>query len=210
MKVNSSTDKFVVVSGVLFVILFVGFFILTPTQTVGESVGFAYFYIIFFITALSLLIKNLVSKERITTKWIKYFAFFSVCLTISPPLYLIVFAAFEPSVDEQCHKVTFELKSSELLRNGQSSFNTSSGSSEGPLSKPRKEENNYIYDISVLTFKERKRSLVIEADNCNAVFLFDIPDMPKPQPFSKWKAPVRFNTSHPYVRLQLRYKIIKN
>lgn len=220
MKVNISTDKFVIISGITFTILFIGFFIWFPTiefsgpgptRAMSAEITFSFCYLVLAVISVVFLIRNLVSRKKITKKWMKYFAFLPIALVVGTPLFYFLSMALEPSIDEQCHKIIFELKSSELLQNGRTEFDTTGGMSGGPLSKPRQEGNNYIYDISVLTFKERERELIIEADNCNASFSFDIPEMPKPQPFSKWQAPVKIKVpSGKKIKLELRYKVIKN
>ncbi len=212
MKENSSTDKSVVVSSIIFAVLFIGLF-LTPVRVeIRTGISLFVLYVILLITTFFLLIKNLLSRKKITRKWIKYFAFLPICVAIVPPLFLIVLAAFEPSLDKQCHKLICELKSSELLKNGWIESNTSGVPSKGPIFfKPRREGDSYIYDISRIIYKQKKRELKIEADNCNASFSLDIPEMPKSQPFSKWNAPVKIRTGkNKKIKLELRYKVIKS
>jgi hypothetical protein len=218
MRSNNFEDKFIVVSGIIFAVLFIGFFIWFPTiefsgpgptRAMSEEITFSLCYLILSILSVALLVNNLLWRKKITKKWIKYFAFLPIALVLGTPLFSFLSLALEPSIETQCHKLICELKSSELLQNGQREFDTTGSIASGPILKPRKEGNNYIYTISALIYKQKKRELRIEADNCNAVFLFDIPEMPKPQPFSRWEAPERLETSQPYVKLQLRYKVIK-
>jgi len=212
MKGNSSKDKFVVVSSIILIILIIGASLVRVrigTQMVNMLL---LLYAVLIIASLFLLIKNLLSRRKTSRKWIKYFAFLPICVAIVPPLFFILLAAFEPSIDEQCYELRCELRSSELLKNGWKGITTSKRSSIGPIFfEPRQKDDSYIYDFLQIIFKESERKIIIKSDNCNAVFLLDIPEMPKPQPFSKWRTPVKVSTrKNKKIKLELRYKVIKS
>lgn len=218
MKMKSSTNKFVVVSSTILAVLIIGLFLIPARLGTITAIILISLYFTLIVASLSLLIKTFLSRKKITRKWIKYFAFLPICVALLPPLFLLALEEYKYSIlDKQRHELIYELRSSELLENGWHRLNTYRVVSKGStwrstiLFKPKKEGDSYIYDFDNTIYEERERKLIIKADNCIALFHLDIPEMPKPQPFSKWEVPVKIKTAPgKKIRLKLRYKVIKN
>ena len=211
MKENSSKNKFVVMSSIILVILILGVFFTPVSLAMRMTTILTSLYFILIIASFSLLIATFLSRKKISKAWIKYFAFLPICVAIVPPLFLLGLQAFEPSIDEQCHELICELISSEFIEREcvKLNYDRTSFASPTGFKLRRGGGDSYIYDISMLIFKASERKLIIKADNCIALFPLDIPEMPKPQPFSKWQAPLKIMGKNKKIKLELSYKVIK-
>jgi hypothetical protein len=221
MKKPFLANNIVISSGFIFILLFLGFFIYFSTlELSGDAAGKgmeAGLTLIFgvgflFIIALILSIINLFLIKKITSNWVKYFAFLPISLTVITFLFFFMdVGKNEPSIDEQSHRLTCEIRSSETLKNGEYFIRTSKGSQAGRMKNPKKEGDNYIYTISSAIFIENERKVKIDGANFESSFyIFNIPEIPKPIVFSEWTSLKIIQTdSLEKIKIELRYKVEK-
>jgi len=162
------TDIFVVLSVAIYVMSFLSAAILfsnkkfTGSDAAGNGMakGMTFFYglAIFFIGAIVLAGTSMFLFSSLTIMWLKYVAFVPILMSVLTLLYtmLEIGRPRQVSIEDQCHTLTFEIRTSGTLRNGVFGFRSSGGGSSSRLNEENSESEYNLYKSSNAIFYETK------------------------------------------------------
>ncbi len=216
-------DIFIVLSVVIYVVSFVRAAILyknkkfTGSDAAGNGMakGMTFFYGlgIFFIGAIVLTGISIFLFSSLTILWLKYVAFVPILMPVLTFLYtmLEIGRPRQVSIEDQCHTLTFEIRTSGALRNGIFGFKSSGGGSGSRLNKENSEPEYNLYKSSNAIFYETGRKFQISSDDFETTYhTLDIPHKPVVSPFTDWTTIVDFERNdNSNIDLQFRYKVSK-
>jgi len=181
----------------------------------GMAKGLTFFYGlgIFFIIAVFLTGISIFLFSSLTIMWLKYIAFVPILMPVLTFLYtmLEIGRPRQVNIEDQCHTLTFEIRTSDPLRNGVFGFRSSGGGSGSKLNKENSESEHNFYKSSNAIFYETSRMFQISsADFETAYHTLDIPYKPVVSPFTDWTTIVDFEQNdNSKIELEFRYKVSK-
>ena len=213
-----NVTKIVVLNVLLYVALFIiMYFVSLNTEHMGGdaagnalSKGYSqlFYLLISFAIAIILTKKNIFLLRNNVFGWVKLVCFIPPLLPLS--FFSVIFFEIgrsSTSIEKQVHKLTFEIRSSQKLKNAGFAFRSSGGGSFSKLKSPKKEDNFYIYKNSNAIFYESGRKFHISSDDFETPkYYLNIPYEPEPIPFTEWEL---LYDSLEIIKLEFRYKITK-
>lgn len=217
MNANKTIVIGVLVYVVLFIILSISFvntkFTGNDAAGNGMAKGLTFFYGlgILFIIAVILTIINAFFLNKVTHLWIKFIFFIPVLL----PLIIFSIEYFEigrsgpPSIADQVHRLTIEIRTTKKLENPRFSFRSSKGGSHGKLNYKRAEDSFHFYENSNAIFYGTDRVFYVKsAEFETPEYQLEIPYEPEIAPFTDWVVFFK-SKSGPQdpIRLEFRYKV---
>lgn len=219
MNANKTIVIGVLVYVVLFIILSITFvntkFTGNDAAGNGMAKGLTFFYGlgILFVIAVILTIVNAFFLNRVTHLWIKFIFFVPVLL----PLVIFSIEYFEigrpnpPSITEQVHRLTIEIRTTKKLENPRVSFRSSKGGSHSKLNYKKTEDSFHFYENSNAIFYETGRLFYIRsAEFETPEYQLEIPYEPEIAPYTNWEIFFRTKSGpQDSIRLDFRYKITK-
>ncbi len=181
----------------------------------GMAAGLTFFYGlgILFLIAVIFTIINAFFFKGITATWVKFLFF--VPITLPVLLFLITFFEIgtprQASIEKQAHRLTFEIRTKESLKDATFSFRSSKGGSHSKMKNEKVEDDFYIYENRNAIFYEDKRKFYISFNGYETPEQYlEIPYEPKIIPFTKWEVlhGIKGDTQDT-IKLEFRYKITK-
>lgn len=218
-----AVDIFIVLSVVIYVASFIRAAILfsnkkfTGSDAAGNGMakGMTFFYGlgIFFIVAIALVGVSIFLFSSLTILWLKYVVFVPILMPVLTFLYtmLEIGSPRQVSIEDQCHTLTFEIRTTNPLRNGVFGFKSSGGGSGSRLSKEKSKSEYTLYKSSNAIFYETGRKFQISSDDFETAYhTLDIPYKPVVFLFTDWTTIVDFKRDdNSKIELQFRYKVSK-
>ncbi len=219
-----SANKVVVVSVSLYVILFLVSAILfyntkfTGNDAAGNGMAsgltFLYGLAILFIIALILTGVNAFFFKNISIQWVKVLFFVPLLL----PLLAFSIEFFEigrprvPSIDEQAHRLTYQIRTTEKLDSPKLSFRSTKGSSTGKLTFKKKAGDFYLYEKSNAIFFESERKFYISSGSLiSEEYHLDIPYEPEIVPYGNWEELIwEYGDLNEALKLEFRYSVTQS
>lgn len=219
------TSKIIIITSVtLYTIIFAALCIsysnkqFTGSDIAGNGMAkgltFIYGLGILLLIAIVVTIINAFFYKGITDTWIKFLFF----VPISLPLSILTFTFLEigrprqPSIEEQSHKLTFEIRTKEKLDDLSFSLRTSNSGSHSSLNNRKEETNFYVYTFGNAIFYERSRMFSMRwGEYKTPEYDLEIPYKPQIIPFTNWESLNGINEdTKDTVKLEFRYKISKS
>ncbi|KQC30470.1 hypothetical protein [Flagellimonas eckloniae] len=219
-----SANKRVLVSVSFYTVLFIVSVILffntkfTGNDAAGNGMAsgltFLFGLLGLFIVALILTVINAFSFKNISQYWIKLLFFIPLILPLSvlAAEYFQTGIPKEPSIKEQEHRLTIQIKTTEKLENPKLSFMSSKGSYNSKLTYKKTEGSFYIYEKSTVIVFESDRNFYISSNKIKTQrYYLEIPYEPKIIPYTDWKnlLGTESNINEP-LKLEFRYTITKS
>lgn len=194
-----TATKIIIASIISYVTLFsIAYFLFLNTKFTGDAAGsglakgltLLYGLGFLFLLAVILTIVHLNLFGGVTQVWVKPISFIPILLPTL--LFLTEFLGLgksrEPSIDEQAHRLTIEIKSAVPLENATFVFRSSSGSSSSKLKNAHEEGGVYFYQMSTAIFYDDDRKFYVYSDDFETQENYlVIPYAPEPIPFTDWK-----------------------
>ena len=218
-----NANKTIVIGVILYVVLFCIMSIsflntkFTGNDAAGNGMakGLTFFYGlgILFIIAVILTIINAFFLNRVTHLWIRIIFFIPLVLplVIFGIEYLEIGRSAPPSIVEQAHRLTIEIRTVNKLKNPRFSFRSSKGGSHSKLNYKEMEEDFHIYENSNAIFYGTGRLFYIRSDGFQTPeYELGIPYEPMIIPYTNWETFYRSKSgSQDSIKLEFRYKISK-
>jgi len=218
-----TSNKIIITSVVIYVIVLVIMYVSFSNQQFtgsdaagnGMAKGLTFFYGlgILLLIAVVLTIVNAFFFKGISSTWIKSLFFVPIAL----PLLILAVTFFEigtprqASIEKQVHRLTFEIRTTESLKDGTFSFRSSKGGSHSKMRNEKVKDNYYVYEDRNAIFYENKRKFYIRFNGYETPeYYLDIPYKPQVIPFTNWEELNGINKeTQDTVKLEFRYKITK-
>lgn len=218
-----TSNKIIITSVVIYVIILVIMYISFSNQQFtgsdpagnGMAKGLTFFYGlgILLLIAVVLTIVNAFFFKGITSTWVKFLFFVPIAL----PLLILAVTFFEigtprqASIEKQAHRLTFEIRTRENLKDATFSFRSSKGGSHSKMRNEKVEDNYYVYEDRNAIFYENKRKFYIRSNGYETPeYYLDIPYKPRIVPFTNWEVLNGINKeTQDTIKLEFRYKITK-
>ena len=218
-----SADKTIIITVILYITLFIMMSVaflntkFTGNDAAGNGLakGLTFFYGLglLFIIAVIVTIINVFFLKNVTSQWIKFFFFVPILLPllVFGVEYLEIGKSRPPSIEDQAHRLTIEIRTTKELKNALLSFRSSKGGASSKLKDKKIENSFYIYQDNKAIFYESGRKFYIRTDEFETPeYHFEIPYEPKISSFTNWKTLFEEkNDSQQNIKLEFRYKITK-
>jgi hypothetical protein len=189
--------KIIIISVISYVAIFsIAYILFLNTKFTGDAAGsgmakgltLLYGLGFLFLLAVILTIVHLNLFGGVTQVWVKPISFIPILLPTL--LFLTEFLGLgksrEPSIDEQAHRLTIEIKSTVPLENATFVFRSSCGSSSSKLKNAHEEGG--VYQMSTAIFYDDDRKFYVYSDDFETQENYlVIPYEPEPIPFTDWK-----------------------
>jgi hypothetical protein len=217
-----SATRIIIISVVSYISLFsVAYLLFLNSKFTGDAAGsglakgltFLYGLGSLFLIAIILTAVHIYLFRGVTPLWVKLISF--VPLLLSTFIILTEFLGLgrpnSPTIEEQAHRLTIEIKTATKLENATLSFRSSSGGSSSKL-RPIGEENGfYIYEKSTAIYFEEDRKFYVYSNEFKTPeYYLVIPYEPEASPFTDWSVIYGINNNEiDSVMLEFRYKITK-
>lgn len=218
-----TSNKIIITSVVIYVIILIIMYIgfsnqqFTGSDAAGNGMakGLTFFYglAILFLIAVILTIVNAFFFKGITSAWVKFLFFVPIAL----PLLILVVTFFEigtpkqASIEKQVHRLTFEIRTRENLKDATFSFRSSKGGSHSKMKNEKVQDEFYVYENRNAIFYEDKRKFYIRSNGYETPeHYLEIPYKPEIIPFTNWEVLHGIHAeTKDTIKLEFRYKITK-
>ncbi len=217
-----TTTKIIIVSVISYISLFsVAYLLFLNSKFTGDAAGsglakgltFLYGLGFLFLIAIILTVVHIYLFSGVTPLWVKLISFIPLLL----PTFVLLIEFFGmgrseyPSIEEQAHRLTIEIKSTTKLENATLLFRSSKGSSSSKLKPIREEQGVYFYERSnLISYEEGRKFYVYSNDFETTEHYLVITYEPEVSPFTDWKVLQGMKSNNvDSVILEFRYKITR-
>lgn len=218
-----TSNKIIITSVIIYIIILIIMYIgfsnqqFTGSDAAGNGMakGLTFFYGlgILLLIAVVLTIVNAFFFKGITSTWVKFLFFVPITL----PLLILAVTFFEigtpkqVSIEKQAHRLTFEIRTTESLKDGTFSFRSSKGGSHSKIRNEKVEGGLYVYENRNAIFYEDGRKFYIRSNGYETPeYYLEIPYKPGIVPFTNWEVLNGINNeTQDTIKLEFRYKITK-